>query len=668
MQMARISNLLQLLTLGMSSLSIARTIPTSGLVHTDRLAQRAANETIINPIHGLLNKRDDDPADFGWIKRWAAVGDSFTAGIGSGSPLGSALSSADDWKCSRYDRAYGKVLNRAFGSAVDNFQFVACSGDRTEDIYKQIQDMEGDLDLVIMTAGGNDLCLADMISSCVFFKHTDDECEEVISVAQDNIDTILKDNIRQVIEALDDKMNEDSIVVVNGYAQFFNTDEDDDCGGQDWTLFPPLGTALPLTLARRKKFNDLVVQINSAIKDVVEDIASSSNTKFTIGFSNWDPWVYSGVSGQFCDPSSTGEYPDSKQEDLQFFKRNTMPAEGSGELKRRDGMESNPLWGPSPGTLSRSTIASSSLRNSRNPSAVALKKLDPRAPTPPSCPGDGSWTDNIPVSDAVGKSFHPNEQGHITIASFASQRLMELRAQVLGVDAGSCPVADVFTCWQKEGRKAYASADRMNANYKTFCEKDMKLVYRGGSVGYIGSATYHKGTPDEHVFAVQLSESASTRSEEDIRSECLESMDRIINSCDGNDPGNPMNWKFGGQWQRDDNYWEVTALADNRPWPVIQEPDGSCKGWYHGYWSSYEIYGAGFSDWDHGQKTLWPSANECGGAASMWDFEYLDEPTKEGYEWKANFNKLIWVRARCFGNNKVVEASGGYTHGCGGND
>lgn len=656
--------------LGLSGISIARTIPSSGLVHTDRLAQRAANETIINPIHGLLNKREDDPADFGWIKRWAAVGDSFTAGIGSGTPLGSALSSYDDWKCSRYDRAYGKVLNRAFGSAVDNFQFVACSGDRTEDIYKQIQDMEGELDLVIMTAGGNDLCLASMISSCVFFKHTDDECEEVISIAQSNIDTILKDNIKQVIEALDDKMNKDSIVVINGYAQFFNTDKDDDCGGQDWTLFPLEGTALPLTLARRKKFNDLVVQINSAIKDVVEDIASSSNTKFTIGFSNWDPWVYSGVSGQFCDPSSTGEYPDSKQEDLQFFKGNTMPEDGSGELKRRDWADLAPPRDLARGTLSRSAIASSSLRNSRNPSAVALKKLDPRAPTPPSCPGDSSWTNGIPIPDSIGKSFHPNEQGHITIASFASQRLMELRAQVLGVDAGSCPspTDDVFTCWQKDGRKAYASADRMNENYKTFCEKDMKLVYRGGSVGYIGSATYHRGTPDEQVFAVQLPPSASTRSQEDVRSECLESMERIINSCDGNDPENPMNWKFGGQWQRDENYWEVTALADNRPWPVIQEPDGSCKGWWHGYWSSYEIYGAGFSDSDYGQKTLWPSANECGGAASDWKFEYLDEPTKDGYEWKANFNKLVFVRARCFGNNKVVKASGGYTHGCGGND
>jgi hypothetical protein len=38
------------------------------------------------------------------------------------------------------------------------------------------------------------------------------------------------------------------------------------------------------------------------------------------------------------------------------------------------------------------------------------------------------------------------------------------------------------------------------------------------------------------------------------------------------------------------------------------------------------------------------------------------------YEWKATFDDLIWVRARCFSNNKVVREAGGYTNGCGGND
>lgn len=114
----------------------------------------------------LFAKRDADPSDFGWIKRWAAVGDSFTAGIGSGQQLGSVFHNQNNWKCSRYDQSYPMVLNRAFGPAVDDFQFVACSGDRSEDIYEQVTGMDGDLNLVIMTAGGNDLCLVCLLAFC----------------------------------------------------------------------------------------------------------------------------------------------------------------------------------------------------------------------------------------------------------------------------------------------------------------------------------------------------------------------------------------------------------------------------------------------------------------------------------------------------------------------
>ncbi|KAK9414533.1 putative SGNH hydrolase-type esterase domain-containing protein [Seiridium unicorne] len=629
-----------------------------GLVNSAGLVD-VVNATSSEP---LILKRDGNPADFSWIKRWAAVGDSFTAGIGAGSAIGSALYSEADWECSRYDRSYVKVLNRAFGSTVDNFQFVACSGDRTEDIYTQVQNMDGELDLVVMTAGGNDLCLSDMIKACVFFKSSEDDCEAVIQTAQDNLDNILGDNIKQVLEALNDKMNDDGIVIYNGYAQFFNTDNDDDCNGQDWTMIPVLGQALPLTLSRRKKFNDLVVQINSVIKSAVEDIASDSNIQYNIGFSNWDPWPYSGVSGQFCAPESTGDYPDSSQSDLQFFKPYTGDGDNS-ELKRRN--EAGEISVP-PKPWTKKDIYDSSLMKSRNPPAVALKKLDPRAPSPPNCPGDSSYI-SVPVPDNVGKNFHPNELGHVTIASFAAAELMDVRAKVLGVDSPECKPVDKFTCWQTTGRRAYASPDRMNENYKSFCNKDMQLTLRG-EVGWIGSATYHKGTPDEHVFAVQLEASESLKGSDAIRAECLESFDRLINSCDGNDAANPMDWKFGGQWTRGNNVWEVTAMADYRPWPPVQKADGKCNGWYHGVWSSYEIYGAGFSTYDYGQQTILPNVNKCAGDSSLWKFEYLNPPSEEGYEWKVNFDDLIWVRARCFSNNKVVKAAGGWTNGCGGND
>ena len=60
-----------------------------------------------------------------------------------------------------------------------------------------------------------------MIEKCVFRPFDGEEaCTDVISIADDNLDNILKSNLEQLLEALEDKMNDDSIVIFNGYAQF----------------------------------------------------------------------------------------------------------------------------------------------------------------------------------------------------------------------------------------------------------------------------------------------------------------------------------------------------------------------------------------------------------------------------------------------------------------
>lgn len=389
-----------------------------------------------------------------------------------------------------------------------------------------------------------------MIKSCVFMASSEEDCAAVIDKAQENIDNILKPNIKQVLQALNEKMADDAIVIYNGYAQFFNTENNDCNNKQDWTLFPILGEALPLTIARRKTFNDLVVQINKLIKDTVSEVADDSDFKYKIAFSNWDNWPPA-KGGQMCDPSSTGAYPDPKQPALQFFKPNTNPDDKfiSDPDRRR-----NLARQPQVAERNRSSLYDSLLYKSRNPAAVALHRLDPRAPSPPKCPGDSSSV-SISVEDDVGKNFHPNELGHVTIASFAAATLMDARAQVLGVKAPSCEVVDKFTCWQSTGRRSYASADSLDANIKNFCEKDMRVHYMGAQQGWVGSTTYHAGTPDEQVFAARLTGIDSVRDvdQDALRDECTESLKRIIHGCDGNDKANPMNWKFGGQWRKGDN-------------------------------------------------------------------------------------------------------------------
>lgn len=57
------------------------------------------------------------------------------------------------------------LVNHALGPAVKDFQYPACSGARSEGIYEQVNDMEGNLNLVMLTAGGNDLCLVSSFKS-----------------------------------------------------------------------------------------------------------------------------------------------------------------------------------------------------------------------------------------------------------------------------------------------------------------------------------------------------------------------------------------------------------------------------------------------------------------------------------------------------------------------
>jgi hypothetical protein len=98
--------------------------------------------------------------ELSWIKNFAAIGDSYTAGIGSGK----LYSEHDGSKlCSRYNHAYPAITNEILSPSGTNFIYSACVGADTRDISKQIQNLPSDLDLVVFTAGGDDMCLVSNI-------------------------------------------------------------------------------------------------------------------------------------------------------------------------------------------------------------------------------------------------------------------------------------------------------------------------------------------------------------------------------------------------------------------------------------------------------------------------------------------------------------------------
>ena len=82
-----------------------------------------------------------DPEDFSDIRSIAAIGDSYSSGIGSGSRI--------DWSCSRYDHSYPSLvfLDERLENA--STQYLSCSGATSPEILsKQVPALTDGIDAV----------------------------------------------------------------------------------------------------------------------------------------------------------------------------------------------------------------------------------------------------------------------------------------------------------------------------------------------------------------------------------------------------------------------------------------------------------------------------------------------------------------------------------------
>mgnify|MGYP006877405428 CR=1 FL=1 len=199
--------------------------------------------------------------------------------------------------------------------------------------------------------------------------------------------------------------------------------------GLFWYL--PLGASYQaLTISRRNTFNQLVLDINSSIRDAVNEAADDDNIKYRVGYAEWDHWVSNEVDARMCSPSSNGDYPDSNQPDMHFIKPDTRPwfalqsDVDRPELRKRDmdfeEMLSSPRLSDSEKrqvnrlkaimeardkNIER-TLYDSILYKPPNPRAVIKHKLNPRDPSPPGCPWDGGtgMTFGMGMPDHVGRN------------------------------------------------------------------------------------------------------------------------------------------------------------------------------------------------------------------------------------------------------------------------
>jgi lysophospholipase L1-like esterase len=252
------------------------------------------------------------PYDQTWIRKWASIGDSYASGLGSGARV--------DYSCSRYDGGYPSILMRddRIGSNTTKYQHLACSGLKSTDILKkQVPHLKNGLDVITISAGGNDVGLGDVLDACIFQwkRSTSEDCDLALNRSQSLIDTVLDRNIDTLLKELTPKLSKTGKIYYPGYATFFGPSPG--CNNVSWSVWPRMPDAdkQNLTVARREKMNDMVLQVNNRLKTSVEKLGSRAV------FIDWD-WTFTQINGRFCEDDVIEPEPDRPE--LLFYEWNTL--------------------------------------------------------------------------------------------------------------------------------------------------------------------------------------------------------------------------------------------------------------------------------------------------------------------------------------------------------
>jgi LPXTG-motif cell wall-anchored protein len=137
---------------------------------------------------------------------FVALGDSYASGVGAGT---------ESTDCRRTDGAYAPLWAAIDPDAVE-LTFAACSGATSQDVLtKQLDGLNGDTDLVSVTAGANDLALTDTLRLCVDPRQQA-ACAAALETIRTRLTTELPRDVGTLLAAVKQKAPKAKVAVV-GY-------------------------------------------------------------------------------------------------------------------------------------------------------------------------------------------------------------------------------------------------------------------------------------------------------------------------------------------------------------------------------------------------------------------------------------------------------------------
>lgn len=176
---------------------------------------------------------------------YVAMGDSFSAGTGTGLP-------DLDPECQRSSLAYAPMIDaERFDTSLT---FVACGfGVTTQGLIDtQVQFLDRQTDVVTVSVGGNDLGFATLAGTCIL--GTLEQCLGLTAQTEAFVQTVLPGRLDAAYDAIADRVRKAEVIVV-GYPRFYAED------------YVPCPNSFGIEAAEAAALNALVEELDAVIAD-----------------------------------------------------------------------------------------------------------------------------------------------------------------------------------------------------------------------------------------------------------------------------------------------------------------------------------------------------------------------------------------------------------------
>ena len=299
--------------------SVCSLLHLSYVVSLPQIVHQSATITALSP--GTTFRANPSRIQKGYV----AFGDSYAAGIGTGTTSGDA--------CRQGQYSYPKQLAAMADGDID-FQNYPCSGAVVGDVLQGGEKSQidkwtnvGNADVATLSIGGNDIGFYDILTACVLRvgQEFSGDCAEQVRLAREKINgRELFSDISTALRQIIDKSGRDDLkVYMTGYPTFFNVDTDT-CEYSTFYYWQPghhgihhIGNWAYLYKDLRRKLNDLVNELNRMLSQV-SDAVNQGSPDPRVRFVDINP-KFDGH--RFCEKDAGQEVtkPDKNRMDTWLF-------------------------------------------------------------------------------------------------------------------------------------------------------------------------------------------------------------------------------------------------------------------------------------------------------------------------------------------------------------